>query len=100
MTTEKHPVFNIRIVRANLGGTFTVTAYFGVGDMLETVSRAEELQAAIDVDCDPCRVYVMSAEGIALHAGGAPHSRWSRYYHGWRTHGPRRGPWRRQLLKG
>ena len=100
MNTEtKQPIFNIRIVRANLGGTFTTTADFGVGDMLETVLRAEELQAAIDLDGDPCRVYVVGHDGIALHAGGAPHSKWTRYYHGWRTRGPRRGPYRGKLIK-
>jgi hypothetical protein len=98
MNVERQPVFNVRIVRANRGGTFTTTADFGVGDMMATVTKAEELQAEIDQDCDPARVYVVAPDGIPVHAAGALESKWTRYYADWQQR-RRRGPYRAQLRR-
>lgn len=65
--------FTIRVVTAQRGGTFQITAEFGVGDhYFAALDRADAIQHDIDAEAFPARAYVIAPDGVPVYAGNMP----------------------------
>lgn len=63
--------FYLRVVRAHPGGCFTTEGGdIGFSSKAGALAQAEEMQKAFDEDCEPCRAYVIDADGVAVAAAG------------------------------
>lgn len=63
--------FYLRVVRAHRGGCFTTEGEdIGFASKASALEQAEQMQKAFDDDCDPCRAYVIDADGVAVAAAG------------------------------